>query len=97
MARLTRAFFDHAQRRMHALAWIATAIEGMVQLEAWYARLAREGSSSAGDRLVLSIGFGEYLGQILGGLPMSQNELIRPADLQAEEAAALLRGQAPIQ
>jgi len=89
--------FDRAQRRMHALAWVATALEGLVQLEGWYARLAREGSSSIGEKLVLSIGFGEYLAQILGGLPMSQNELIRPADLRAEEAAALLRSQAPIQ
>jgi (2S)-methylsuccinyl-CoA dehydrogenase len=89
--------FQSAQRRMHALAWIATAIEGLAQLERWCARLARENSLSAGDRLVLSIGFGEYLGQILGGLPMSQNELIRPSDLRAEEAAALLRGQAPIE
>jgi len=89
--------FDSAQRRMHALAWIATAIEGLTQLERWCARLAHEGALSAGDRLVLCIGFGEYLGQILGGLPMSQNELIRPSDLLAEEAAAQLRGQAPVE
>jgi (2S)-methylsuccinyl-CoA dehydrogenase len=89
--------FDSAQRRMHALAWIATAIEGLAQLLRWCARLADEDALSAGDRLVLSIGFGEYLGQILGGLPMSQNELVRPSDLMAEEASSSLRGQSPVE
>ncbi len=33
------------------------------------------------EALILQIGFGEYLAQIGGGFPMSQGEIVRPADL----------------
>ena len=33
------------------------------------------------ERLILQIGFGEYLAQLAGGIPMSQGEIARPADV----------------
>ncbi|MEY3906132.1 MAG: hypothetical protein RIR59_955, partial [Pseudomonadota bacterium] len=48
------------------------------------------GLASPADRCAVDIGFGETLAQILGGLPMGQNEFIRPADLGTEAAAAQL-------
>ncbi|NJM93220.1 MAG: acyl-CoA/acyl-ACP dehydrogenase, partial [Rhodospirillaceae bacterium] len=33
------------------------------------------------ERLILQLGFGEYLAQIIGGIPMSQGEIVRPSDL----------------
>ena len=85
------ALGEAEQRRLHGLAWTATVVEGLDQLVAWGARIANEEGLSAGEALVLRIGLGEHLAQVLGGLPMSQNELIRPADLGASEAAADLR------
>src|SRR5262249_16322922 len=33
------------------------------------------------EDLVVRIGLGEYLAQMIGGIPMSQGEIVRPADL----------------
>ncbi|MEM9288084.1 MAG: acyl-CoA dehydrogenase family protein, partial [Pseudomonadota bacterium] len=33
------------------------------------------------EELILEIGFGEYLSQLEGGVPMSQGEIVRPVDL----------------
>ena len=82
---------ETGQRRLHGLAWTATVVEGMEMLLAWASRIAARGASDAGAALVVRVGFGEYLAQILGGLPMSQNELVRPGDLDAQDAAGLLR------
>jgi (2S)-methylsuccinyl-CoA dehydrogenase len=78
------------QRRLHGLAWTATTVEGLAQLTAWARRASATGGLHEGEELIVRIGFGEYLGQILGGLPMGQNELVRPCDLDAQEAAGRL-------
>ncbi len=95
--RLDPARVEAEQRRVHGFAWTATAVEGLAQLHAWATRLGqlgRLGPLGAGEALVLQIGFGEYLAQLLGGLPMGQNEIVRPGDLGTEAAAAAL-GQDP--
>ena len=38
-------------------------------------------ASARPERLILQIGTGEYLAQLAGGIPMSQNEIVRPHDL----------------
>jgi (2S)-methylsuccinyl-CoA dehydrogenase len=78
---------EQQQRRVHGLAWVATTIEGLKQLYAWGSRLAQQAPLGQGEALILQIGFGEYLAQLLGGCPMSQNEILRPSDLDAVEAA----------
>jgi (2S)-methylsuccinyl-CoA dehydrogenase len=88
--RIDPALAEKEQRRLHGLAWTATVVEGLTQLSAWGARLEASGALGAGEALILRIGFGEYLAQLLGGLPMSQNEFVRPADLDAGSAAAVL-------
>ena len=89
--RVDAARVEGAQRQVHGFAWVATTVEGLAQLAAWATRLASVGRLSAGEDLLLRIGFGEYLAQLLGGLPMSQNEMVRPSDLSAEDAADALR------
>ena len=84
------------QRRLHGLAWTATVVAGMEALLAWAARIAARGPSDVAEVLVVRIGFGEYLAQILGGLPMSQNEFVRPGDLDARDAADLLCADAAV-
>jgi len=72
---------DAEQGAAHALSWLATYGQALAQLHAWAARLHAEGKLGEMEQLILQIGFGEYLAQIAGGIPMSQNELARLADL----------------
>lgn len=65
----------------HALSWLATYEQSLVQLRAWAGRVAEAGNFGAMEALILQIGFGEYLNQIAGGIPMSQGEIARLADL----------------
>jgi (2S)-methylsuccinyl-CoA dehydrogenase len=74
------ALEDH-QVRAHGLAWLATYVEALRQLDAWAARLSDAGTFGRIEALILQIGFGEYLAQILGGIPMSQGEIARLSDL----------------
>jgi (2S)-methylsuccinyl-CoA dehydrogenase len=78
------------QRMLHAFAWIATIVEALEATRNWAAQSQKAERLSVCDALVLRIGFGEYLSQLLGGLPMSQNELIRPMDLGLAEQALVL-------
>jgi (2S)-methylsuccinyl-CoA dehydrogenase len=84
------ALVEAEQRRVHGFAWIATTVEALAQLSAWAMRLESAGRLGAGEVLVVRIGFGEYLAQLLGGLPMGQNEFVRPADLGTQHEAAAL-------
>jgi (2S)-methylsuccinyl-CoA dehydrogenase len=65
----------------HTLSWLATYHESLVQMNAWANRLAAEGTLGDMERLLLQIGFGEYLAQIAGGIAMSQGEVARLSDL----------------
>ena len=65
----------------HSLSWLATYSQSLVQLRAWAGRLAEIGALGDMERLLLQIGFGEFLAQISGGIPMSQGEIARITDL----------------
>ncbi|RYI12103.1 MAG: acyl-CoA dehydrogenase, partial [Acetobacteraceae bacterium] len=69
------------QFQAHSLAWLATYVEALRQLDAWATRLHSEGKLGQMEALILQIGFGEYLTQIAGGIPMSQTEFARLSDL----------------
>ena len=51
---------------------------------------ASSAEAGSNEGCVAQIVFGEYLSQLVGGLPMSQNEMARPADLGIQSAAAEL-------
>lgn len=83
------------QYQAHAMAWLATYVEALRQLDSWAARLAEANQFGQIDALILQIGFGEYLTQIAGGIPMSQTEFARLSDLgmsytPGPQAAALM-------
>ncbi|MFZ1727258.1 MAG: acyl-CoA dehydrogenase family protein [Albidovulum sp.] len=82
--RVSATALEENQYAAHALSWLATYIEALRQLHAWGVRLEAEGKFGEIERLILQIGFGEYLAQIKGGIPMSQNEVARLADLGVE-------------
>ena len=69
------------QFQAHALSWLATYVEALRQLQAWAGRLTEAGQLAEMEALILQIGYGEYLNQIAGGLPMSQGEIARLSDL----------------
>ncbi|SPB18224.1 acyl-CoA dehydrogenase [Caballeronia novacaledonica] len=80
------------QRAVHGLAWVATTVGAIGSAAKWGARLAAQNQLRAVDELVLMLGVGEYLAQITSGIPMSQNEIFRPAELGLERAAQALAG-----
>jgi (2S)-methylsuccinyl-CoA dehydrogenase len=73
--------FDREQRATHGLAWLATYAEALRQLAAYAGRMSEAGRLGQIEELVVRIGLGEYLAQVVGGIPMSQGEFVRPADL----------------
>ena len=81
---------DREQRAAHGLAWLATYVEAARQLAAYAERMAGDGTLGEIEEHLVHIGLGEYLAQILGGIPMSQGEVVRLADLglSAAETAA---------
>ncbi len=81
---------NRCQREVHGLAWIATVAESLVQVADWAVGLHSRGELTAFDRLSVQIVFGEYLNQLVHGIPMSQNEIVRPAELGLEACAAEL-------
>jgi len=88
---------EQRQFETHALAWLATYLEALRQLNGWAGRVSEAGHFGEMEALILQIGFGEYLAQIAGGIPMSQGELARLSDLgltwhPGPEAAALIVG-----
>ena len=94
------ALIDRHQRAVHGLAWIATYAQALTQMQAWAERLEAAGTLGEMERLILQIGFGEYLHHLAGGIPMNQGEFVRLADLglgsnalsgfQAPEVQALM-------
>ncbi len=90
-----KAATEH-QYLLHSLAWSATTCEALRALVNWANVSMGEQRFTHVEELVLRIGFGEYLAQIIGGLPMSQNEFARPAMLGVADAAARLAADAAV-
>lgn len=78
------------QHIVHGYAWIETLVAALDALCGWAAAAAQRGAFGPAEQLVLRIGFGEYLGQLVGGLPMSGSEILRPQQIGAGAAAARL-------
>jgi (2S)-methylsuccinyl-CoA dehydrogenase len=83
--------FDREQRATHGLAWLATYVEAIRQLTAYAERLQDAGHFGEIEELLVRIGAGEYLAQVLGGIPMSQGEIVRLSDLGLGAAAVAAR------
>src|SRR5947207_9154637 len=79
--RISPKLLDCEQRAAHGLAWFATYTEALRQLAAYAERMSAAGRLAELEELIVRLGFGEYLAQMLGGIPMSQGEIVRPPDL----------------
>ncbi|MEQ8899181.1 MAG: acyl-CoA dehydrogenase family protein [Roseovarius sp.] len=72
----SRAVEAH-QSAAHGLAWLATYVEALRQMQKWADRLKEDGRFGEVEQLIHQIAFGEYLHQIAGGIPMNQGEVVR--------------------
>lgn len=95
--KISASALETHQFAAHSLSWLTTYEQSLTQLGLWAERLNDAGSFGQMEQLILQIGFGEYLSQIAGGIPMSQNEVARLADLGIDwapcaEASALIAG-----
>jgi (2S)-methylsuccinyl-CoA dehydrogenase len=83
-ARAAAADIDRTdQRAHHGFAWIATSIAALEAVVGW---LDTNGGGTDLDRWIAELAFAETLGQLTGGLPMGQNEILRPGDLGIAQA-----------
>jgi len=85
--RLAHAAIDREQRAAHGFAWVATTVAALEAVLLW----CESGQDSNPlDELIATLAFAEGIGQLVGGLPMGQNEIFRPADLGLGAAARAL-------
>ena len=89
--RVSGALIERHQTAAHGLAWLATYVESLRQMQTWATRLREEGKFGEVEALILQIAFGEYLAQVQGGIQMNQGEIVRLQDLglAPEEQRAL--------
>ncbi len=79
--RVSGALIEQEQTAAHGLAWLATYVEALTQMQAWAERLKERGTFGEVEALIHQIAFGEYLWQIYGGIPMNQGEILRLQDI----------------
>ncbi|MBZ0130782.1 MAG: acyl-CoA dehydrogenase family protein [Rhodobacteraceae bacterium] len=79
--RISAKAVEAEQFAAHSLSWLATYVSALRQMHRWAATQQGEGLFGEIEQLILQIAFGEYLAQIQGGIPMSQGEIARLADI----------------
>ena len=90
--RVSAAKIEANQTAAHGLAWLATYVEALRQMQGWAERLSADGKFGEVEALIHQIAFGEYLWQIYGGIQMNQGEIVRLQDigLAQEDQRALM-------
>ena len=73
------------QHAAHGLAWVATYVEALKQIASYGRRMTEEGRFGEMEALLAQIGAAEYSTQLLGGVVMSQNEIVRAHELGVSE------------
>ena len=93
--RTVARMLDREQRAAHGLSWLATYVEAVRHLTAYAERMREAGTFGEAEELIVRIGIGEYLSQIVGGIPISQNEIVRPSDFGLSLAHVAQRMASP--
>ena len=78
---------EENQDAVHGLAWLATYATAMEQMQNWAEKLHSDGEFGEIEQLLHQIGTSEYHAQVLGGIPMSQGEIVRLSDIGISEDA----------
>ncbi len=79
--KISGALIEAEQTAAHGLAWLATYVESLRQMQKWAEGLEAQGKFTEVEQLIQQIAFGEYLSQISGGIQMNQGEVVRLQDL----------------
>ena len=79
--KLDRNKFEAEQLATHGLAWMATYVKALSQMNSWAECQKVKGAFGDKEKLLLQISFGEYCAQLYGGIPISQVEIVRPHHL----------------
>jgi len=79
--KISGALIEAEQTAAHGLAWLATYVESLRQMQKWAEGLDAQGKFGEVEQLIQQIAFGEYLSQIGGGIQMNQGEVVRLQDL----------------
>ena len=82
------AALEAEQHAAHGLAWIATYADALAQIAAYAGRMTEEGRFGEMEALLAQIGAAEYAVQLMGGVVMSQNEIVRLHELGVSEKDA---------
>jgi (2S)-methylsuccinyl-CoA dehydrogenase len=89
--KLDRAALDAEQHVVHGLAWVATYAETLREVRDWARALNDAGKFGETEQLLAKLLAAEYSAQLAGGVPMTQVEMIRPADFGVETPAVALQ------
>ncbi len=84
--KIDRALADEHQHQVHGYGWYAAYAELMNQVAGWAERLEAEGRFGEVEALLAQLLFSEYCAQLVGGVPMNQGEIVRPAHLVTDRA-----------
>jgi (2S)-methylsuccinyl-CoA dehydrogenase len=84
--KVDRKLIDAEQRATHGLAWVLTYVETLKETANWAERLSADDRFGEIEELLSKVLFGEYLSQLIGGLPMTQLEIVRPADMTQDQS-----------
>ena len=84
------ASMTREQHAVHGLAWMAATLAALEATTDWATRAAAADRFGEVEELVLRIGGGEYMAQLLSGLPMSASEVVRPSAFGTEAEAHAL-------
>lgn len=85
--RVSSGLMEQHQVAAHGLSWLATYQESMRQMQNWATKLSDAGEFGEAEQLLHQIACGEYHAQIVGGIPMSQSEIVRLSDIKIPAAA----------
>ncbi|HAJ48502.1 MAG TPA: acyl-CoA dehydrogenase, partial [Alphaproteobacteria bacterium] len=82
-AKVSAKGIDQEQHAAHGFAWAATYATALREMARWAERLSEHGKFGALEQLILKAVFSEYLAQLVGGLPVSQTEMVRLGQIGA--------------
>jgi len=85
--KLSAEKLEAEQAATHGLAWLSTYVETLRQVAQYADRMSAAGRFGPTEDLLARIGIGEYCAQILGGIAISQGEIVRLEALGLPDAA----------
>ncbi|WP_415921405.1 acyl-CoA dehydrogenase family protein [Tateyamaria sp. SN6-1] len=83
--RVSSTLIEEHQTAAHGLAWLATYVEALRQMQKWATALDAQSKFGEVEALIHQIAFGEYLWQVYGGLQMNQGEMLRLQDMGLDQ------------